>query len=250
MLLWLALLLQPPGYEGPPLTHGAEAASSAAAATATMQGAYIACGRVADAARVERDYLQLGAEARAQAPDHERYLRLWQRQSQEADGSWPAGPCDDWARDQGERMLEAAIADFRALVHPEPARRSQMIVRSAAPEEGHRLALWNAVLEADLFARGAVARAMAEDMRCGRAAEAEAVESRLLAIERTVPGALYEDRSFADFKYGAGQSRDGSWPRPPTLRCLAEERRALDGDVEEYLRDLGAAARAYLDSAH
>lgn len=250
MLLWLALLLLPPGYEGPPLTPGAEAADSAAAATATLQGDYIACGRTGDAARVVRDYLQLGAEARAQAPDYERYLRLWQQQAQLADGSWPARACDDWARDQGERMLEIAIADFRALVHPEPARRSEGTVRVVTPEEGRLLALRDPVQEADLFARGAVARDMAEHMRCGRTAEAEAAEARLLAIERTVPDALYEARTLADFKYGAGQSRDGSWPRPPGHRCRAEDRRDLDGDVEEFLRDLDAAARAYLAAPH
>jgi len=61
-----------------------------------------------------------------------------------------------------------------------------------------------------------------------------------------VPDALYEARSFADFKYGAGQSRDGSWPRPPGHQCLARDRHDLDGDVEEFLRDLEGAARAYL----
>jgi hypothetical protein len=83
-------------------------------------------------------------------------------------------------------------------------------------------------------------------MFCGRAAEAAAVEARLLALEGTVPDALYEARTFADFKYGNGQSRDGSWPRPAGHACRAEDRRDLDGDVEGDLRDLEAAARAYL----
>jgi hypothetical protein len=210
----------------------------------------MACARAGDTARVERDYLQLSAETRARLPEYERYLRLWQRQSQEADGSWPVRPCDDWARDQAERMLEDEVANFTALAHPERARRSQVTVRSVTPEEARLLALRDAVQEADLFARGAVARDMAEAMRCGRPAAAEAAEGRLLAIERGVPGALYEGRTFADFKYGAGQSRDGSWPRPPTHACLASDQRDLDGDVEQYLHDLEAAARAYLAAAH
>jgi hypothetical protein len=147
-------------------------------------------------------------------------------------------------------MLEDAIANFRALAHPPATTQSQITVRPETSDEGPLLALQNPVREADLFARGAVARDMAEDMRCGRAAEAEAVEARLLAIERTVPNSLYEARTFADFKYGAGQSRDGSWPRPPTHRCLAEDRRSLDADVEEFLHDLGVAAHAYLAAAH
>jgi hypothetical protein len=199
---------------------------------------------------VERDYLQLGAEARALAPDYEDYLRRWQRQGQLEDGSWPVRPCEESARDHGERILEMAIADFRGAVHPRPARRSEVSVRVVTPDEAHLLALRDSVREADLFARGAVARDMAEHMFCGRAPEATAVEARLLALEGIVPDALYGARTLADFKYGNGQSRDGSWPRPPGHLCRSDDRRALDGDVEENLRDLEAAARAYLAGRH
>jgi hypothetical protein len=249
MLLWLALLMQPTGHEGPRLAAWGEAADSAAAATAEMQGEYVACGRPADAARVERVYLQLGAEARARAPNYEHYLRHWQQQGQ-VDGHWPARACDNSSRDSAERMLEGAIADFRALVHPQTAPRPEVTLRVLTPEEERRSTLRQPVQEADLFARGAVAEDMAENMRCGREGEAQAAEARLLALERTVPDALYEARTLAEFKYDAGQSRDGSWPRPPTLRCLARDRSELNGDVEEYLRDLEAAARAYLAAAH
>ena len=84
----------------------------------------MACGRAADAARVERDYLQLSSEVRAQVPAYERYLRLWQRQSQEPNGSWPVRPCDNWARDQAERMLELVVANLTDQVHPERRPRS------------------------------------------------------------------------------------------------------------------------------
>ena len=125
-----------------------------------------------------------------------------------------------------------------------------MTIRTVTPEEARLSSLQFAVEEADLFAHGAVARDMAEALRCGRAATAEAVEVRLLTLEHDVPGALYEPRTFADFKYDAGQSRDGSWPRPPTLRCLASDQRDLDGDVEQYLHDLEAAARTYVAASH
>jgi hypothetical protein len=251
MLLWAALLLVPPGYGGPPLTPAGYAIDEFAEATATTQASYLACGRGEDAARVERDYVRLTAEAHAQVPDDALYLRLWQQAAgRRPDGGWTSEACDDWGRDQSERRLEIAVANFRERLLPETARRPQATMPAPTPEGGPRAALRNVVVEADLFARGAIARAMAENMRCGRSAQAEAVEARLLAIERTVPDALYDGRTLADFKYGAGQSRDGSWPRPPTHRCLEEERRALDGDVEEDLRDLGAAAQAYLAGAH
>jgi hypothetical protein len=125
-----------------------------------------------------------------------------------------------------------------------------MTMRVLTPEEARLSNLRAPVQEADLFARGAVARAMAEHMRCGRTADAEAAEARLLAIERNVPDALYEDRTLAQFKYDAGQSRDGSWPSPPGHACLAEDRRDLDGDVEQYLGELEAAARTYAAAPH
>jgi hypothetical protein len=215
------------------------------------QFAYAACGRTADAARVEQEYLQLGAEARARVPDYALYLRLWQRGAgRREDGSWPTRACDEWGRDSAERQLEAAIAFFRGQVHPETAQRSEVRMRVLTPAEARLSDLRAPVEEADLFARGAVARAMAEDMRCGRTAEAEAVETRLLAIERSVPDALYVARTLAQFKYDAGQSRDGSWPRPPGHQCLAEDRRDLDGDVEQFLGELEAAARAYVAAPH
>jgi hypothetical protein len=252
MLLALALLLmQPPGYEGPPLTPKGEAANSAAMATAMAQGAYIACARAGDAARVERDYLQLGADAHDQAVDYEHYLRLWQQAAgHRADGSWTARACDDWSRDLAERQLENATAFFRELVHPETARPPEATMRVLTLEQAQRATLQGPVREADLFARGAVVRAIAEHMICRRTAEAETLEARLMAVERTIPDALYDDRTLAQLKYQAGQSRDGGWPRPPGHQCLAEDRQDLDGDAEGNLRDLEAAAHAYLAALH
>lgn len=249
MRLLLALLLvQGTGGEEPELAGIPKATNQVAFATAMLQADYAACNRPEDAARVEREYLALGAEARARAPDYEEYLRRWQSMTRgDLDGAPPQRGCDDWGRDLAERQFEAALASYRRELDPE-AGRPTATFREVSPDEARLQQLRGPMLEADLFARGAVARAMAAQMWCGNESAAAALETRLLEIERSVPEALEEfdfHGPWSERKYESGQSRDGSWPRPPGVECPWQDQPNLDRDAEEYLQELAQAAEAW-----